>query len=130
MNIDTEGLQRAARQATDAADSLRKSTGEIDEAMRKLAQYFEQGYGSPIFELIELLETIRPEQLNENTYRPKSFYLIGQRVIYYKEICTIKNDVNNFDDRNILIRRLSPDGHYYESLVDIQNIKPLPGGQL
>lgn len=56
--IDTEGMQRAANQAREAASSMQGAASIVEDAVRKLSQYCEQGYGSPLLRLIELLEAI------------------------------------------------------------------------
>lgn len=58
--------------------------------------------------------------------------LIGQRVIYRNSIVTVIDKPGHFDDTRVYIRHTpefsSTRGQ--EHWVDLQNLKPLPGGQL
>ena len=54
--INSEEMRRAAATADSAADSMRRSASDMEEAVTRIAQLLEPGYGGNGLRLIELLE--------------------------------------------------------------------------
>jgi HPt (histidine-containing phosphotransfer) domain-containing protein len=66
--MNTEEAWRAAHTLAEAANEATRAANRIEDAMRELKFMFEPGYGSSVFELIELLKDLKVP----NTESPQS----------------------------------------------------------
>ncbi len=61
--VNTEEMRRAAQVADAAADSMRRSASSVEEAVTRVAQLLESGYGGNGLRLIELLEQVQADDI-------------------------------------------------------------------
>lgn len=64
--VNTEEMARAASKAQSAANDMYRAAGTAEEAARSLRCLFEEGYGSPALELLELLRSQQGNLVHEN----------------------------------------------------------------
>jgi len=64
--VNTEEIRRAASTAQSAANDMCRAAGTAEEAARSLRCLFEEGYGSPALELLELLRNQDRDLRHEN----------------------------------------------------------------
>lgn len=64
--VNTEQMARAASTAQSAANDMCRAAGTAEEAARSLRCLFEEGYGSPALELLELLRNQDNNLSHEN----------------------------------------------------------------
>lgn len=66
--VNTEEMLKAACINRDAAESMRRSAGEMEQAVHRLTMAFEPGYGGNGSRLIELLESQPTPDISPDQY--------------------------------------------------------------
>lgn len=119
--MSTEDTWKAAHYLHEAADKAIRAANNLEDAQRKLTHLFEPGYGSSVFDLLELLQdggkvdkllSLLPEKVELLNAGEPVEYPSGKGVLVVSEPdangCVIVKDVTGDYRRitNVAVRKL------------------------